>query len=72
MKQYMQMPITGKKVISIITKDIDDLDVMDTVRIKKTGETGFISCQIDENRFAVNTGYADNQPICHKDELERI
>jgi len=44
--------------------------VFDSVRIKATGEIGFISCVIDEGRYAVNTGYDDNQPICNGDELE--
>jgi len=48
------------------------MNLFDSVRIKKTGEVGFISSFIGDGRYAVNTGEEDNQPICDKDELEII
>ena len=44
--------------------------LFDSVRIKKTGEVGFISSIIDEDEYAVNTGVDDNQPILKGEDLE--
>lgn len=48
------------------------MNLFDSVRIKRTGEVGFISCIIDKGRYAVNTGDDNNQPICDEDDLEVI
>ena len=46
------------------------MELFDTVKIKETGEVGFISCIIDEDRVAVNTGIDDNQPVINRKDLE--
>jgi hypothetical protein len=48
--------------------------LFDTVKIKQTGDIGFISSMWEEDdgtmKYAVNTGVDDNQPICVADDLD--
>ena len=45
-------------------------ELFDLVRMKLTGNVGFISCVIAEDSYSVNTGYDDNQPVCSSNDLE--
>jgi len=47
-------------------------NILDSVRIKDSDEVGFISCDIGDDLYAVNTGDDDNQPICRTSELELV
>ena len=46
--------------------------LFDTVKIKETGETGFISCRIEDELYVVNTGTPDNQPVVKPEDLELV
>lgn len=45
-------------------------NLFDSVRVKLTGDIGFISSIINTDSYAINTGYDDNQPVCSADDLE--